>query len=387
MKRVLFVATSTTQGGAEKTVYTLATLLDPQKFQVAGIVSLKPKGVFAEKLESMGHKVYTLGLTGRPNLGHLKALGDIVRETKPDLVHAVMFQAIQFSRAMRLFGYAEFPLLSAPRVHYRTRSNFSLWIDRLLKPFDAMLATESEASRKYLLEKLKYDPDKVVTVYNGTDIASWPLSKVDRERVRGKLGLGPEHVLIGAVGRLDEQKGHRFLLEAVAQLKAAHKVKLAVVGEGPLRGELEALARSLHLEHDVVFPGELQNIPVWLSAFDIFVQPSLWEGLPNALLEAMGMGLPVIATKVDGVPELVQHDVNGLLVEAGQPQGLFMAIQDLALDAAFRGRLASAAKRTIQEKFKLADMIANYEKLYAKLTAVGSRPPNFPKPEGTYGIP
>ena len=369
MKRVLFVTTSTTQGGAEKTVYTLATLLDPQKFQVAGVVSLKPKGVFAEKLESMGHKVHTLGLTGRPNLGHLKALGDIVQAAKPDLVHAVMFQAIQFSRAMRLFGYAEFrpgqeEIIAA-----------------------ALLATESEASRKYLVEKLKYDPDKVVTVYNGTDIASWPLSKVDRERVRGKLGLGPEHVLIGAVGRLDEQKGHRFLLEAIAQLKAAHKVKLAIVGEGPLRGELEALARSLHLEHDVVFPGELQNIPVWLSAFDIFVQPSLWEGLPNALLEAMGMGLPVIATKVDGVPELVQHDVNGLLVEAGQPQGLFMAIQDLALDAAFRGRLASAAKRTIQEKFKLADMIANYEKLYAKLTAVGSRPPNFPKPEGTYGIP
>ena len=373
-KRLLFLTTSTTQGGAEKTVYTLATLLDPQKFQVAGVVSLKPKGVFADRLESMGHKVHTLNLKGRPNLRDLKAMADIVQAAKPDLVHAVMYQAIQFARAVRTLGYAEFKLVSAPRVHYRTRTNFSLWVDRALKQADTMLVTESEASRKHLLEKLSYDPLKVVTIYNGVETASWPISKVDRENIRARLKLGPEDILLGAVGRLDEQKGHRYLLEAVAQLKAAHRVKLVIIGEGPLGLELENLARKLHLEEDVTFAGEVTDVPVWLSALDIFILPSLWEGLPNALLEAMGMGLPVVATRVDGVPEVVQHDVNGLLVEPAHPQALFMAIQDLALDQEFRRRLGAAAKRSINDKFKVADMIANYEKLYTKVTAAAPVP-------------
>lgn len=367
LKKVLYVTTSTTQGGAEKTLYTLATLLDPKQFQVAGVVTLKPKGVFAEKLEAMGQKVHTLGLKERPEFRHLKELADIVAAAKPDVVHAFMYQAIQLCRALRFFGYAQFPLISAPRVHYRTRSGFSLWIDKMLKPCDSMLVTESEASRKYLLGELGYEEAKVATVYNGVDIASWPISKADRNRVRAKLKLAPQDVLVGSVGRLDEQKGHRYLMEAIAKLRAVHPVKLVIIGDGPLRRELENLARTLRIEEDTTFPGEVQDVPAWLSALDLFALPSLWEGLPNALLEAMAMGLAVVGSKVDGVPEVLQHDVNGLLCEPKDSQSLFVAVQDLVLDPELRQKLGGEAKRTIKERFKLMDMIANYEKLYAKV--------------------
>lgn len=369
MKKVLFVSTSTTQGGAEKTLYTLATLLDPKQYQVAGVVSLKPKGVFAEKLEAMGQRVFTLGLDGRPQFKHLKELADIVRATQPDVVHAFMYTAIQFCRALRLLGYAQFPLISAPRVHYRTRSGFSLWIDRMLKGNDSLLVTESEASRKYLVEELDYDAGKITAVLNGVDIASWPISKVDRERVRKRLRLEPQDVLLGAVGRLDAQKGHRYLLEAFANLRATLPVKLAIIGDGPLRRELETLARELRIEEACTFAGEVPDVPAWLSALDVFVLPSLWEGLPNALLEAMAMGLAVVATRVDGVPEVVEHDANGLLCEPKDAQSLLVPIQDLALEPDLRARLGAAAKRTIKERFKLMDMIGGYEKVYARVLA------------------
>lgn len=367
MKKVLYVSTSTTQGGAEKTLYTLATLLDPKQYQVAAVVSLKPKGVFAEKLEAMGHKVYTLRLQGRPEFKHLKELADIIHANKPDVVHAIMYQAIQLCRALKMLGYAQFPLVSAPRVHYRTRSGFSLWIDKMLKPNDTLLVTESEASRKYLIEELAYDGNKITTIYNGVDIASWPISKVDRNRVRMRLKLQPEDVLIGSVGRLDEQKGHRYLLEAFAKVRATQPVKLVLVGEGPMRRELENLARELRIEEDCTFAGEVQDVPAWLSALDVFVLASLWEGLPNALLEAMAMGLAVVATRVDGVPEVVDHDVTGLLCEPKDSQSLVVGIQDLVLDPELRQKLGGAAKRAIKEKFKLMDMIGNYEKLYARV--------------------
>ncbi|MBI4347714.1 MAG: glycosyltransferase [Elusimicrobia bacterium] len=368
-KKVLYVSTSTTQGGAEKTLYTLATLLDPKQFQVAAVVSLKAKGVFAEKLEAAGHRVYTLGVQDRPRFRHLKDLAEIIAANKPDIVHAIMYQAIQLCRALKGLGYAQFPLVSAPRVHYRTRSGFSLFIDKTLKPYDTMLVTESEASRKYLLEELRYDSAKVSTIYNGVDIASWPVSKADRTRLRAQLRLNPEDVLVGAVGRLDVQKGHRYLIEAVAKLKAAQPVKLAIAGDGPLRRELESLARQLRVEEDVAFLGEVKDVPAWLSAFDVFALPSLWEGLPNAMLEAMAMGLPVVATNVDGVPEILQHDVDGLLCAPKDSQSLFVQLQDLVMDPELRSKLGASAKRAIKERFKLMDMISNYEKLYATLAA------------------
>ncbi|MBI5201913.1 MAG: glycosyltransferase [Elusimicrobia bacterium] len=367
LKKVLYVSTSTTQGGAEKTLYTLATLLDPKQFQVAAVVSLKPKGLFAQKLEAAGHRVYTLNLKTRPEFRHLKDLTDIISANKPDIVHAIMYQAIQLCRALKMLGYAQFPLVSAPRVHYRTRSGFSLFIDRQLKPYDTVLVTESEASRKYLVDHQGYKQSKTHTIYNGVDIASWPVSKVSREKIRARLKIEPEDILVGAVGRLDEQKGHRYLIEAIAKLKAAQPVKLAILGDGPMRRELESLSRALRVEEDVAFAGEVPDVPNWLSAFDVFALPSLWEGLPNALMEAMAMGLPVVATRVDGVPEIVDHDVDGLLCEPKDSQSLFVQLQDLVADPELRARLGAAAKRAIKDKFKLMDMIGNYEKLYSKL--------------------
>ncbi|MFH1723652.1 MAG: glycosyltransferase [Elusimicrobiota bacterium] len=367
MKKLLYVSTSSTRGGAEKTLYTLATLLDPKLCQVCGVVSLKPKGPYAEQLERAGHRVYTLDVASRAGLRDLQKLALIIHETQPDVVHAIMYQAIQLCRAVRRFGYAEYRLISSPRVHYRTRGPFSLWIDGMLKSSDDMLITECEASRKYLVEKLGYDADTTINIHNGVDIAGWPISKKERADRRRELGLSDKDILLGAVGRLDEQKGHVYLLEAVAKLAAVHPVRCVIIGEGPLRKPLEAMISSLGLEGKAVLLGEQQDIHSWLSALDIFVLPSLWEGLPNSVLEAMAVGLPVVATEVDGVPEAISHEISGLLCKPNNAQALYVPIQDLIVEPALRQRLGQRAQQVVTENFKLMDMIQKYEDAYKKV--------------------
>jgi glycosyltransferase involved in cell wall biosynthesis len=206
MPRVLFVSTSTTLGGAEKTLFTLATRLGDGEFQTAGVVGLKPPGHYAQRLAKEGVKTRSLDMIGWPSPRHADALERIIKETKPDLVHALMYQAIQLCRFVKRRGDAPFKLVSSPRVNYRTRSRFSLLLDRWLRSADDLLVSESEASRGFLLG-LGYAAERVRTVRNGVDLPELP-SAAERKRARLQLGLRDDEPLLLSMGRLDEQKGH-----------------------------------------------------------------------------------------------------------------------------------------------------------------------------------
>lgn len=365
MARILFVSTSTTVGGAEKTLFSLVTLLDPREYQCAAVVSLKPLGAYGERLRQLGVKTTSLDMTGRPTFKHVRELARIIDHERPDVVHAVMYQAIQLCRLARARADQKFKLITSPRVNYRTRSAPTLWIDRLLKGGDDLLISESEASRRFLVGELGYDPKKVATVYNGVDLASWPISKIDRSQRRLELRMQSGELLFGAIGRLDQQKGHSYLIEAMPQLVGRVQAKCVIIGDGPKRAALEQLVHKRALEKWVVLLGERDDVTAWLSTLDVFVLPSLWEGLPNALLEAMALGLPVVASAVDGVPEVVEHEKTGLLVRPQDPAGLAEALRRLSTDAALRQRLGEAAKKLIAEKFTLINMIGAYQKAYS----------------------
>lgn len=362
MPRILFVSTSTTVGGAEKTLFSLATLLDPRRFDVAGVVSLKPFGPYAERLKAMGVKTHTLGLRGRPGLATLGALCKLIEHERPDVVHAQMYQAIQLCRlAKRRLG--GFRLVSSPRVNYRTRSAFTLLLDSVLKGQDDLLIAESKATRDHLVKRLGYRPAKVRVVYNGVDLAGWPASRLERQKKRLELRLGADEVLLGSVGRLDAQKGHSILIEAMARLRKGFKCRLVILGEGPLRPQLEAQIRRHKLEGAVMLLGERDDVTAWLSALEIFVLPSLWEGLPNSLLEAMALGLPCVASAVDGVPEVLAGDC-GVLVPPSNPAALYERLAKLIAEPELRAKYGAAAKERIGKDFSLIGMMSAYEQAY-----------------------
>jgi glycosyltransferase involved in cell wall biosynthesis len=362
--RILFVSTSTTIGGAEKTVFTLATGLDPARFSVAGVVSLKPEGPYARKIAEKGIAVESLNLARAPRAADAKRLAAVIDRERPDVVHAVMYQAIQLTRMAKKIAAHPFKLVTSPRVNYRSRSLWTLLLDRWLKERDDVLIAECDASRAYLLKKLRYAPAKVITIRNGIDAAGVRVSPDQRRRRRMELQLSSSDVLVGAIGRLDQQKGFSVLIAAMARLKHA-PLRCVILGEGPERPRLEALIEDNGLAGTVRLLGEKDDVPSWLSAFDIYCLPSLWEGLPNSLLEAMALGLPVAASSVDGVPEAVVDGESGLLVPPSDPAALADALTKLAGDSAARERFSAAAKETVRERFALSRMIFDYEAAYA----------------------
>jgi glycosyltransferase involved in cell wall biosynthesis len=360
--RILFVSTSTTVGGAEKTLFALATLIDHVRFPVAGVVSLKPEGRYARLLAEQGVKTWTLD-SPRARLSDARRLAAIVERERPDVVHAVMYQAIQLARMAKPLTTVKFKLVSSPRVNYRSRSLWTLLVDRWLKDRDDLLIAECDASRRFLLQRLNYKPAKVITIRNGVDLAGWPPSKIDRQKKRMELRLGASDVLVGAIGRLDRQKGFSTLIEAMARLKGG-PLRCAILGDGPERPRLEALIRRHRLERSVWLLGEKGEVPSWLSAFDLYCLPSLWEGLPNSLLEAMALGLPVVASAVDGVPEAVTNGKDGVLVPPAKPAALAAALKSLAGEPGKRAALGAAAKAAVRERFTLPRMIGEYERAY-----------------------
>ncbi len=368
MARILYVSTSTTVGGAEKTLYTLATLLDPKCCQVAGVVSVKPEGPYARKLKLQGITTESLGLAGSPRSADAARLAAIIERERPDLVHAIMYQAIQLCRLAKPRVGFPFQLVASPRVNYRSRSWWTRLVDRWLKERDDLLIAECEASRRFLIQRMGYSPSKVITIRNGVDLAGWPTSKIERQKKRMELRLNSGELLIGAIGRLDKQKGFSTLIDAMAELKDS-PLRCAILGEGPERAALEALVRKNHLEKSVWLLGEKDDIPSWLSALDLYCLPSVWEGLPNSLLEAMALGLPVVASAVDGVPEVVRDDRNGILVPPGKPAALAAALRKLLDEPARRTALGQAAQATISERFTLRRMLDEYQAAYTTLLA------------------
>ena len=362
MIRVLYVSTSTTLGGAEKTLHTLATRLDRKKFDVPAVVSLKPAGVYARKLSESGISVASLE-TGRvPGPRALGALRALIAERKPDVVHAFMYQAVQLCRLAKFGG--GFKLVSSPRVTYRTRSRATLALDRILKGRDDVLIAECEASRQYLIRRQGYHPDKVRTIYNGVEPVTRAFQN-DIAHLRSEAGAGPKDFLIGSAGRLDKQKDHASLLRALIPLKNYMPwIRCVILGEGPERANLESLIGRLGLRDRVRLLGERQDAAAWISSLDLFVLPSLWEGLPNVLLEAMALGVPCAASAVDGIPEIIRDGENGFLFAPGNPEAMARVITKIMEDDVLRRKVAAVGRVNVAERFPLPIMVSSYESLY-----------------------
>jgi glycosyltransferase involved in cell wall biosynthesis len=208
-------------------------------------------------------------------------------------------------------------------------------------------------------------PRKLITVYNGIDTGQFKISAAETAAVRRELDLSPGQLAVGTMGELTQQKGYRYLLEAIPEiLKSVPSVKFFIAGEGELKKSLLVLRDKLGLQSSVSFLGFRDDVPRLLSAFDIFVLPSLWEGLPVALIEAMAAGKPIVATDVDGNCEVTGRDAAGIAVEPLDPPALATALLELLGDPELRRRLGDAGIERAQKLFDVRIMIKRYQDLY-----------------------
>lgn len=368
MKKILYVTTSTALGGAEKTLSLIAGSLNRAEFEVSGVVSLKPVGFYGERMREAGLRVDVFGMERMPRLSDLTRLREIIEETKPDVVHAFLYTGIQLARMAKRLSAHPFKLVTSPRAIFRFRGPLLRNIDRFLKGGDDLLVSECEASRRYLIEEMGYRPERIVTVLNGVDPGECAPQAGDRERVRKALGLTDKEFLVGTIGRMHPQKDPEALIEAVSSLLSGHpELRAILIGDGPLQTPLGAKLMHAGLSDKIWLVGAKPQAREWLAAMDLFVLPSRYEGLPNVVLEAMGAGLPVVATAVDGTVEVVEDRKNGLLVAPGKPQELASAIQTLVEDPGLRRKLADAGRADLARRFTLARMIREYEEAYRRL--------------------
>lgn len=263
-------------------------------------------------------------------------------------------------------------LVGARRVE--TVHNIYHWFrkrERILYGLYCRLANRliavSEHVRSFTIEFFPFmNPQNFVVVYNGIDYSKF-LEHHQSADLRRELGIRSEEVLIGFVGRLTEQKGIEHLLEAAERLcKKYQDIAFILVGEGDLRQQLEHQAATLGLSR-VMFVGYQRDIPRFLEMFDMFVLPSLWEGLPVSVLEAMAAARPVVATGVSGTQEVVEEGVTGYLVEPRNVQQLEDRLAALISNADLRKRMGEAGRLRVIERFSAETMIAKTGQIYDEL--------------------
>lgn len=226
----------------------------------------------------------------------------------------------------------------------------------------------SESTRAYWVRRTALAPSRVVTISNGVDPES--LRRCESPGLaRKELGLPDDgRLIIGSLGRLSPQKGYAHLLDAVALLADAHpELVVALAGEGPLRGDLARQAIALGLSERIHFLGHRRDVQTVYDAMDIFVLPSLYEAMPFALLEAMAMGLPVVATDVSGVPEAITPGEAGYLVRPGDPEALAASLRPLLDSFELRRRMGLAGRDRVIRHFSQSEMLGRTLDLYREM--------------------
>lgn len=352
-------------GGAEDLVAAIVRGLDPGRFSAA-VATLGPAGPVGHELLAQGYDVISLGLDiKRTSVWRVAgAVRRLLKAQRPDILHTHLYHPNLYGRlgalGMGLSGVVASVHNSYTRVKFHRRA----WNFLLARATDRVLV----GSPQVWQDVRRYDgvpASRLLLLPYGIPLAELdtPLS---RDAARERLGVSG--LVIGAVGRLEDQKGHAHLLAALPEVRREIPDMLVLlVGEGRRQEDLKRQVQDLGLQDMVRFLGTRRDLPEIYRALDLFVQPSLWEGLPLALLKAMGAGLPVVATRVSGSLEAIVDGVNGRLVAAGDPQALTRAILDLALHPNERQRLADAARRTVAKRYSLEAMVRQLEELYLDL--------------------
>ena len=263
-------------------------------------------------------------------------------------------------------------ILVEPSVNYRVRlnKNYDIIVKRVLRLADKIIAIsrfmESEAAKLIPLNQTS----KLRFVHNGVDISFYK-TEVESGLARKQLRLPPRARVILTVRRQAPKMGLEYLIKAFFALRKENE-NVFLVLVGPDRGsrhELEALARELGIQENVIFTGEVprSQLPYYYADCDVFVLPSLIEGFPNACLEAMASARPVVATSVDGLPELIEHEVNGLLVKPKDAEDIAEKVSLLLDDSDMRFTLGMNARQTVEKSYTLEDKIRRIFEVYAEI--------------------
>jgi len=349
-------------GGAETLMAAIARRLDPSRFEVS-VVALQGNGPIGEQLSATGFAVTPLYTSGGWDFRAVLRLKRLLAQSRPDIVHAHLLRANLLACLTRddhtvvwhEHGTGEW-LNPAVRLLER----------RLMIQSDAVIAISNKV-KDNLVQRVPGIANRVTILPNAIEINQQVSSSADRGKfIRKAWGLGETHQVIGFVGRLDDAfKGISYLIKSVAILKPIMPLlNLIIVGEGRDRAALERLAKTLGLKESVHFIGAHADLEQIYPGFNVLALPSLSEGFGIVLLQAMAASLPVVASRVGGIPEVVSDQETGFLVKPADPEALARALQSVLIDRNKAVQMGERGLKRVREFFNLDNIIPRLETIY-----------------------
>lgn len=350
-------------GGTEKMLAELVKHLSKKKYRIL-VCSIKPKGLVAQEIQAIKKiRLVSLNVWTKWDISAFFKLYRLLKKERVVILQTYLF----FDNILgRVVGrMASVPIIiSGQRYLYEGEPLWRILIDKWTARMSTLIISNSAAAKQGLLW-LGIGKQKIQVIYNGKDFSLYDTIRQDE----GPLTtIKKSHALVGTIARLNKVKGHQHFLEAARIiLDTMPSTRFIVVGDGPLRKTLEKQVQALQMEHAVRFLGNRKDILPILAQLDISVLSSLAESFPGALLESMGMGKPVVATSVGGIPEMVLDGKTGYLVKPANPRQLAEKILVLLQSKERREAMGRNAQEYVQKRFSYQQMVASYEHVYDTL--------------------
>jgi L-malate glycosyltransferase len=365
-REILHIDTEMTWRGGERQLALLVDGLGASEF--ACTLLAPPESAIAQALAARC-KVIPQPMKGaRGTFATIQHLAELLRQNQISLIHTHSGRAHTIAVAAKKIAASTIPLLVHRRVDYVPGKNpFSRW------KYHSSLVDQYVCVSKAIagiLIRGGIEESRVSVVHSATDPA--PFLNLDQKEIRAsfaqELKLDPERPWICNASALTEQKGYPDLLDALGKLRNSNiKFHCIIAGEGPLRKKLEEQCKRLNLWDDVRFLGFINNVPSLLTACQILAVPSIFEGLGTIVQDGIHAGCAVAASTAGGIPEMIQHEVSGLLSPPGDSQALYENLKRLCLSESLRRNYATAARSHLKEKFSVAAMVAGNLAIYQRL--------------------
>ncbi len=366
MKKVLFIISKMDVGGAEKMLHDLALGLNKEEglFKIT-VVCLYEKGKLGNSLSQRGVRVYDSFLRNKFDFAGIVNFIILLKRERPDILYITgqtLSQAVAFIGAM--FVKKAVKIIGVHSHDLKKRRLYKLLIDRISFNSATKVVCVSRSQRDLIADK-GVPLEKIEVIYNGVDVNRFKDIKDMKEK---KLLKANGSVVIGTLASLREEKALDILLKAASEVLRRHPgTFFVIVGEGKERMCLEHLAKELRIDPSVRFLGEKDNVSEIIPSFDIACLSSRTENFPLALLECMACGKPVVATRIGGIPEMIEDGSSGILVRSESSNDLAKALMRLIEDRELCKVIGEKGRERVKELFTLEEMIGGYKKFLQKV--------------------
>ena len=363
--RILHLTTDSRIGGTERNIISLAANLNKERFENI-VVALLSGGSLIDELTKLNVKAYCVGMKSKFDIMAIRRLSDIIKESRADILHTYLFHANILGRIVGRINRVPV-IISSERCLDLERRGFNNLLNNLTLRWCSKIVVVSDSVGKMLMARDKVPCSRIVRIYSGIEFSNYNLN-IDKDRKRKELGLKSDDTIIGTIGRLRPEKGHEYLIKTMAEvLRKFPEARLLIVGDGPEENKLKCLIDKMGIKDNVVFTGYRNDVPEILAILDLFILPSIEEGLPLAVLEAMASGRGIVATRIGGTEELIEDGVTGVLVPPKDVNALVKAIYGLLKERDKINRLGMMAKEVVKKNFSSNNMLTNYERLYEEI--------------------